>query len=174
MCVNRVKGVRGVDFEEIYRRYFREVFLYVRSLSAEEGVAEEITQETFFKALSAVDRYDGRKDIRAWLFTIARNTYYSHLRKQKHLSDEVPPEVADSQNDFILQFVDEERALLIHRFLHEMKEPYKEVFNLRVFGELSFEKIGSIFGKSAGWARVTYYRARKQVAEYMEAMDDEK
>ena len=80
----------------------------------------------------------------------------------------------NTQRDFTLQFVDEERALLIHRYLHEMKEPYKEVFNLRVFGELSFEKIGSIFGKSAGWARVTYYRAKQQIALYMEVMDDEK
>lgn len=163
-----------MDFEEIYQLYFKDVFLYVRSLSAEESVAEEVTQETFFKALKAIDSYDGRKDIRAWLFTIARNTYYSGLRKQKPMSDEPPPEFASPQQDFTLQFVDEERALLIHRFLHEMKEPYKEVFNLRVFGELSFEKIGSIFGKSAGWARVTYYRAKQQIAQYMEVMDDEK
>ena len=75
-----------MDFEEIYQLYFKDVFLYVRSLSAEEGVAEEVTQETFFKALKAIDSYDGRKDIRAWLFTIARNTYYSGLRKQKPMS----------------------------------------------------------------------------------------
>lgn len=158
----------------VFKQYFREVFLYVRSLSADETTAEEVTQETFFKALKPIDQYDGRKDIRAWLFTIARNTYYSQLRRQKHLSDDALPETTSPQQDFTLQFVDEERALLIHRFLHEMKEPYKEVFNLRVFGELSFEKIGSIFGKSAGWARVTYYRAKQQIAQYMEVMDDEK
>lgn len=162
-----------MDFETVFTQYFRDVFLYVRSLAASEETAEEVTQETFFKALKAIEQFDGRKDIRAWLFTIARNTYYSYLRQQKHLADEPPPETADSQQDFALQFVDEERALLIHRFLHEMKEPYKEVFNLRVFGELSFEKIGSIFGKSAGWARVTYYRAKKQIVEYMEVMENE-
>lgn len=163
-----------MDFEMVFKQYFREVFLYVRSLSADETTAEEVTQETFFKALKAIDQYDGRKDIRAWLFTIARNTYYSQLRRQKHLSDDALPETTSLQQDFTMQFAHEERALLIHRFLHEMKEPYKEVFNLRVFGELSFEKIGTIFGKSAGWARVTYYRAKQQIVAYMEVMDDEK
>lgn len=163
-----------MDIETIYNDYFRDVYLFLRSLSADAQTSEEITQETFARALAAIDSFDGRKDIRAWLFTIARNTYYSWLRKQKPMSDAPPPEVSSPQRDFTLQFADEERALLIHRFLHEMKEPYKEVFNLRVFGELSFEKIGSIFGKSAGWARVTYYRAKQQIALYMEVMDDEK
>ena len=69
--------------------------------------------------------------------------------------------------------MDEERALEIHRFLHAMEEPYKEVFSLRTFGELSFEKIGQLFGKSDGWARVTYYRAKRKIVEYMEAIQDE-
>lgn len=55
-----------------------------------------------------------------------------------------------------------------------MKDPYKEVFTLRVFGELPFEKIGEIFGKSAGWARVTFYRSKKMIREYLEVIYDEK
>lgn len=82
-------------------------------------------------------------------------------------------DAAAVQVDFTEQFVDEESAFLIHRFLHSMEEPYKEVFNLRVFGELPFEKIGRIFGKSSGWARVTFYRAKKRILEYMEAMENE-
>ena len=54
------------------------------------------------------------------------------------------------------------------QFLHNMEEPYKEVFNLRVFGELSYEKIGTLFQKSSGWVRVTFYRAKKKIEEYME------
>ena len=54
-----------------------------------------------------------------------------------------------------------------------MDEPYKEVFSLRVFGELPFEKIGTIFGKSSGWVRVTFYRAKKQIVDYMEVTEHE-
>lgn len=48
-----------MDFEQIYQTYFRDVFLYLRSLSANEDIAEEITQETFVKALKAIDTFDG-------------------------------------------------------------------------------------------------------------------
>lgn len=72
-----------MDFETVFRLYFKDVFYFVRSLAADEATAEEVTQETFFKALKAIDSFDGKNDIRAWLFTIARNTYYSQLRQQK-------------------------------------------------------------------------------------------
>lgn len=72
-----------MEFEDIYQRYFRDVYRFTFSLAQEEALAEEIAQETFFKALKAIDRFDGSKDIRAWLFTIARNTFYSHCRARK-------------------------------------------------------------------------------------------
>ncbi len=164
-----------MEFDQIYQLYFRDVYLYLRSISASEDMAEEVTQEAFVKALKALDSFDGSKDIRAWLFTIAKNTYYSHCRKQKHYVDESLEEnLEDSGVSFTQKMVDEESAFLIHRFLHEMEEPYKEVFTLRIFGELSFEKIGQLFGKSSGWARVTFYRGKKQIIEYMEGMEREK
>lgn len=161
-----------MDFDLIYEQYFKDVFLYLRSLSANEDIAEEIAQETFAKALKAVDRYDGEKDIRAWLFTIAKNTYYTVCKRQQFFTGEEPSEnIAASQSVFIEQIMDEESAFQIHAFLHNMKEPYKEVFTLRVFGELSFEKIGILFGKSPSWARVVFYRAKAQIKEYMEEVD---
>lgn len=74
---------------------------------------------------------------------------------------------------FTLRVEDEESAFCIHQFLHQMKEPYKEVFTLRVFGELPFEKIAALFNKSPGWARVVFYRAKVQIKEYMEALESE-
>ena len=143
-----------MDFDLIYKQYFRDVFLYLRSLSANEDVAEEIAQETFAKALKAIDSYDGQKDIRAWLFTIAKNTYYTACKRQNLFSGEEPSEnIAAPQSVFVEQMMDEECAFQIHSFLHNMKEPYKEVFTLRVFGELPFDKIGMLFGKSSSWAR---------------------
>ena len=161
-----------MNFEEIYEAYFKDVYLYTKSFVADKNVAEEITQETFFKALKSFQQFDGRKDIRAWLFTIAKNTYFTQYKKQQR---EFHVEEILEQKDIQLveHLMDEERALEIHRFLHAMEEPYKEVFSLRTFGELSFEKIGQLFGKSDGWARVTYYRAKRKIVEYMEAIQDE-
>ena len=158
-----------MDFDLIYKQYFRDVFLYLRSLSANEDIAEEIAQETFAKALKAIDSYDGQKDIRAWLFTIAKNTYFTACKRQNLFSGEEPSEnIAAPQSVFVEQMMDEECAFQIH-----MKEPYKEVFTLRVFGELPFDKISKLFGKSPSWARVVFYRAKTQIKEYMEEVNHE-
>lgn len=162
-------------FEEIYRRYFRDVYRFARGLTQDEALAEEITQETFFKALKAVDKFDGSKDVRAWLFTIARNAWYSYCRAHKRVisAEDLPQELPDSVR-IEDKVEDEETAFAIYQFLHGMAEPYKEVFTLRVFGELPYEKIGRLFGKSANWARVTFYRAKVQIMEHMEAINRER
>ena len=163
-----------MDFDLIYQTYFEDVFLYLRGLSNSETIAEEITQETFMKALKALDRFDGSKDIKAWLFTIAKNTYFTYCKRQKlFLEIVIVDNIAAPQSDFTLRVEDEESAFCIHQFLHQMKEPYKEVFTLRVFGELPFEKIAALFNKSPGWARVVFYWAKVQIKEYMEALESE-
>ncbi len=161
-----------MDFEEIYQAYFHDVYLYTRSLAIDENIAEEITQETFFKALRSMHQFDGKKDIRAWLFTIAKNTYFTHYNKKQREVNQVEVSVPDDVR-VVEYLVNEEQVFEIHHFLHTMEEPYKEVFSLRTFGELSYEKIGQLFGKSDGWARVTFYRAKKKILAYMEAKRDE-
>ena len=163
-----------MEFEDIYTRYFRHLYRISLSLTQDRALAEEITQETFFKALKSLNKFDGSKDIRAWLFTIARNAYYSHCRAHKRTlsQEDLPQELPDSVR-IEERMEDEESAFAIHQFLHTMPEPYKEVFSLRVFGELPYEKIGRLFGKSANWARVTFYRAKLQIIEHMEAMERE-
>ena len=160
-----------MDMETIYRLYFRDVYLFLQGLTRSETLAEELTQETFFKALKALDQYDGRKDIRAWLFTIGRNTFYSHCRKRGRAVSweelrETPSEVSISD-----ELMDREQAFLIHQFLHTMAEPYKEVFTLRVFGELPYDRIAALFGKTPSWARVTYYRAKEKIVAYLKEVD---
>ena len=156
-------------FVDAYSEYFDAVYREALRYSGNHHVAEEIAQETFVKALKSLNQFDGRKDIRAWLFTIAKNTYFSYCRRKKHDADWTEYEnIVDVGVHFAENLVNEEKAFLIHKFLHNMEEPYKEVFNLRVFGELSYEKIGTLFQKSSGWVRVTFYRAKKKIEEYME------
>ena len=154
-----------MDIETIYRLYFRDVYLFLQGLTHSEPLTEELTQETFFKALDGLKRFGGRQDVRAWLFTVARNAYYDHCRRQNRTTslDALPEEPASRLPDLEELLIDEDAAFTIHQCLHRLEEPYKEVFSLRVFGELSFEKIGSIFGHTANWACVTYYRAKTRL-----------
>ena len=155
-------GEKVADFEEVYRRYFADVYKYVLALSRDEAVAEEVTQETFFKALTAIDGFRGQCQLRVWLCQIARNQYLTLCRERKKFTD-AEPEPGDSGIEE--GFADREDARRLHILLHALPEPYKEVFSLRTFGELPFSQIGELFGKTESWARVTYFRARQKLKE---------
>lgn len=150
------------DFEEIYRLYFADVYRYALALSRDEQTAEEVTQAAFVKALTAIDSFRGECRLRVWLCQIARNQYLSLCREQKHLVG-----LAGEAGDGGIEeaFADREAAARLHRLLHDLPEPYKEVFSLRTFGELPFGQIGELFGKTESWARVTYFRARQKLKE---------
>ena len=163
-----------MNIEELYRIYFDIVYRYIRSISRDELLAEEVTQETFFKALKKVDQFRGDCDVRVWLCQIAKNTLYDHLKKQKkQLTGDEQLETIESDDGELLEekLAQRSQAIEIHKVLHGLSEPYKEVFSLRTFGELNFREIGMIFGKSENWARVTYYRARVKIREELEHED---
>ena len=162
-----------LNIQEVYEKYFTVVYRYLLSLSHNTHIAEELTQETFFKALKKVDDFRGECDLRVWLCQISKNTYYDYLKKNKKYAPEAQNELSEDvfSADFIRDFSDKETAFRVHKVLHKLSEPYKEVFSLRVFGELSFSDISDLFGKSESWARVTYHRACKKIREELEHED---
>ena len=153
------------DFQEVYALYFRDVYRYALSLCRNESVAEEITQETFYKALEKLDSFDGKCKVSVWLCQIAKNTYISMCRKNKHLDTSVDTALLPFDGSIEESFCNQETAFTIHKALHALEEPYKEVFSLRTFGVLSFKQIAKLFGKTEAWARVTYHRARLKIKE---------
>ena len=137
-----------MNIEELYQTYFDIVYRYIRSVSRDGSLAEEVTQETFFKALKKIDQFRGDCDVRVWLCQIAKNTLYDHLKKQKRqLSGDEQLEKAGSDGGELLEekLAQRSQALEIHKVLHGLSEPYKEVFSLRTFGELNFREIGMLF-----------------------------
>ncbi len=156
------------EFESVYRTYFRDVELYLRAICKDELLAEELTEQVFFQALKALPKFRGDCDIRTWLCGIGRNCYLSHLRKQKQAEPIDELNIPDPRRSIEEQVMDKQQALAVHRVLHDLPEPYKEVFSLRVFSQLSFEDIGGLFGRTANWACVTYHRARQKIRDKME------
>lgn len=131
-----------------------------------QSCAEEITQNTFFKAMTSKNRFKGNSSEFTWLCGIAKHLAIDECRKNAKFS-ELDETVPISAVDIEKTAEDKDAALRIHLVLHELQEPYKEVFQLRVFGELSFSQIGMIFQKTENWARVTYHRARLKIQERM-------
>lgn len=151
--------------EEIYEGYVRDVYRFALSLCRDEHLAEDITQETFFKALKHLKDFRGQCQLKTWLFQITRNEWLSRCRRDRRLIplEDCPEQAEDASLEE--QLSDREAAFAIHRRLHVLPEPYKEVFTLRLFGELSFAQIAELFGKSESWARVTFYRAKQKLKE---------
>ena len=160
------------EFEKIYKRYFNDVFLFIKRLSKDGSIAEEITSETFFKAMHSIDNFRGETDVRVWLCQIAKNCYFSYLKKQQRIENIDDIDFPDNQDTIEEQIAKQYDAMQIHLLLHNLAEPYKEVFMLRVFGELSFKQIADIFQKTDNWACVTYHRARNKILTQMEDKDE--
>lgn len=160
-----------MKFEEIYAEYFGDVYRYMLRLSGDEHVAEEITSEAFFAALSSLDSYRGESEVRVWLCGIAKNCYYRYIKKKKRIvstDDESVREIPDSDISPAERAADKSHAEQIRRILHTIPDPYREVFMWRVFAELDFREIGKLFGKTDNWACVTYHRAKNMIKERME------
>ncbi|SEO06469.1 RNA polymerase sigma-70 factor, ECF subfamily [Amphibacillus marinus] len=155
------------EFEQIYRRYFRAVYWYVYRLTKDQHLAEDITAETFLKALSAIKQFKGECDLRVWLCQIAKNNYLSYLRKHRRFGEfERLSQIEDDVRieERVVQSYDVEVA---KQYITKLKQPYQQVLELRIFQELSFFQIGVRFQKSANWACVTYHRAKNKLKHEM-------
>lgn len=154
--------------EKLYEVFYMKVFSYVMTLTRDKDDAMEITQEAFFRAIKTDQAFRGESESYTWLCAIAKNIFIDETRRRKRFTEEPEEDIPDVRKDIEGRLTDKESSLKIHQILHSLEEPYKEVFQLRVFGELSFKEIGAIFGKTETWARVTYHRARLKITERME------
>ena len=157
-------GGDKVLFEKLYEDNYKIVYGYLFSLSKNETITEDLTSQTFLKAFSKISEFKGESKISTWLCQIAKNEYLQYLRRQKtEPIDEYTDILLTDQIEDIVQ--DKSISIVIHKILHDLEEPYKEVFILKVFAELSYKDIACILDKTETWARVTYYRARIKIIE---------
>ncbi len=178
------------SFQEIYKDSVQKVYKFLVRLTGNPELAEELTSETFFRAFLHIGSFQGKCSIDTWLCQIAKNCYYKELRRRKKFGGDRDFEKAfwKEEEAFICGekeqdkgFVEEgfeaaeerEIILSLHKILHTLSEPYREVFSLRVFGELQFKEIAAIFGKSESWAKMTYYRAKAKIVEKLEVQENE-
>ena len=159
-----------MEFEEVYRAYFGDVYRYLLRLSGSETVAEDVTSETFLRAMQALPKFRGDCDVRLWLCRIARNTYFSYRRDPDNLPPEEPGQEREAGSATPEEeFLRREEGQRLRKLLHALEEPYREVFLWRHYGSLSFREIGELFGRNENWACVTYHRARRKLRTEWEA-----
>lgn len=156
-------------FRDIYQKNVNEVYRFLLSLCRDESLAEELTQETFLKALSNIESFRGDCKMSVWLCQIAKNLFYKQYRKNRRTADLDPeefeqiPAESNPEKDILQQ----QESSEIIRHLHNLEDPYKEVFMLHIFGEIPLKEISILFGRSDSWARVTFYRAKAMIISSM-------
>lgn len=155
------------DVQKIYEEYFQTVNKYLFCLTHNADISEELTQETFYKAVKKIDTYKGECKISVWLCQIAKNLWYDYCRKNKKIAN------IDEKDLFNIQSLDkpEEEIVLkdekvsLYKKMQSLDEKTREVIYLRITGELSFKEIGIILNKTENWARVTFYRGKNKLKE---------
>lgn len=157
------------EFEKLYVKYLKDVYRFLLKLSGNPDVAEELTQDTFAIAFENLEKFRGTCKVSVWLCQIAKHRYYAWYKKNRQTMQELTPQMEAEECSFGRtveeEVIDHTEGRRIHQILHGIPEPYKEVFMLRVMGELPYRDISQLFGKSESWARVTYYRAKSMIIE---------
>ncbi|MBE6729310.1 MAG: sigma-70 family RNA polymerase sigma factor [Ruminococcaceae bacterium] len=155
------------EFEKLFNEYREFIFKYLLKMTHDLSLSEELTQETFFRAYMNYASLRDKEKVSVWLCQIAKNTYFAWYNEQKKKASLDVLETVSISENIEDVFVQKELSQKALRCLHELEEPYKEVFMLSVFGGFSLKEISSIFGKSESWARVTFYRAKQKLLEVM-------
>lgn len=154
------------EMDGIYKKYAQMVFRYLMSLCNEEQLAEELTQETFYRAIKSSNKYNGTCKISTWLCQIAKHIWYQELDKRNRkrtyeLKDEIPSTNANVEESICLK----ENKMELMKQIYKLEQTSKEVVILRITGAFSFKEIGEIFNKNENWARVTFYRAKQKIGK---------
>lgn len=152
--------------DEIYKKHARTVYGFLLSRTANPDLSEELTQETFYRAIKTISSFRGDSNISTWLCGIAKRVWYEHLRKQKKWEalegQELP--TASVEEEVFRKWDN----LQLVKALHRLEDPMKEVMYLRLIGDLTFAQIGEIMGRSENWARVNFYRGKEKIMKEAE------
>ncbi len=154
------------SMEEIYMKHGKMIYGFLLTRTRDPGLAEELTQETFYQAVRSANRYDGSCKVSTWLCQIAKHLWYQEVEHRKRkgtspLTEDIPSKDMPVEDRFNIR----EEKMELFRKVHVLDETAKEVVLLRVTGAFSFKEIGELFGKNENWARVTYYRAKQKIVK---------
>lgn len=154
-------------FEELYQTQGKPVYRFLLTLTGDEGMAEELLQETFYQAFLHIDQFEGRSSLYTWLCRIGKNAWLRECRRRSRYADTAYEDLTlhDPSPTPEAGLLEQERARALRRAVLRLEDPYREVLILHAFGGLKLKEIAALYEKSESWARVTCFRARKQIME---------
>lgn len=154
--------------EEIYKRYSKLVYNYLYSLTKNVELSEELMQETFYSAIKGLKNFKNECTLSVWLCQIAKNKWKNYIKKSNKIKQISLDDTIDKiliESYFEENLDNDVQIIELYKKIHKLDETSKEVFYLKLRGDLTFKQIAEIFGKSEEWARVTFYRGKLKLKE---------
>ena len=156
-----------MTFEEIYKENYKVVYRYLVSLCKDNSLAEDILQQSFYKAFINLNKYDGQSKISTWLCTIARNELYNYYKKNKVTKYDLLDDIKDDEKGILERIIDKEKVNFILDIINDLEEIYQRIFILRHYYDLSYKGVAKLCNKSESFVRVVFYRTKLKVRERM-------
>lgn len=155
-----------MNLEQFYKENYRIVYGYLLSLCGNRAWAEDLTSETFLKAITRIDSFDGKGKPSTWLCTVGKNLYLNERKRHKR---HVPLDSVVIKEECTMEekYIEKQTAEAIHRLSKELDETKQQLFTMRLNG-MSFKDIGEALGKTENWARVTFFRVRNEILDRLE------
>lgn len=154
------------DIDKIYREHAKTVYKFLYTKTQDADWAEELTQETFYRAMKSIHTYNGQCKITTWLCQIAKHIWMQELEKRsKYQTEDINHNIVSSEKGIEDQLIQTEQKMQLMKALHHIKEPAREVLYLRLLGGLSYKEIGEILDQSETWARVTFFRGKQKLSK---------
>ncbi len=154
------------NLDTIYRHYVKDVYRYLLSLCGDHYAAEDLMQETFYRAFLYLE--DCKEDkVKPWLFRVAYNAFVDHKRKEGRSTVQEPSFFrrlghSDTPEDALLR---SERWSELSRLLAGLPEQQRQALVLFDFGQLSYQEASNTMGISLSHYKILLFRARQRLRE---------
>jgi len=157
-------------FADIYKKYYRMIYHFLLKLSYNDTIAEELTQQVFYKAFLHIGKFKEKSSLYTWLCAIAKNEWLVECRRNKHYSSEIMDDLSYGivETSIVDTLINKDLTKRLRKELLSMPELYRDVIILHIYAGIPLKTIAKDKGKSESWSKVTYYRAKEYLSKRLE------
>ena len=165
-------STKEAAFTRLVREYQEPLYWQIRRMVLVHDDADDVLQNTFIKAWSAIDSFRGESRLQTWLFRIAINESLNHLQKKKQVLslDQTEGSIADTLASDSY-FDGDELQQQFQSAINKLPEKQRLVFNLKYFDEMKYEDMSDLLGTSIGALKASYHHAVKKILAFFEEND---
>lgn len=149
------------NFEEIYKENYQLIYKYLLSLTHNEDISEELTEETFYKATIHISKFKNNSNLSTWLCAIARNLWIDEIKRRKKVSEIDDKDIIVTEDVFL----EKEERMQLFKSIQKLDALTRDVIYLKIKGDLNYKEIAEIMNTTETWVRVTFYRGKEKMKE---------